>query len=82
MLDFLILLDIYMKTKIQKLIDKVENTQHKVVRVTKEEFELDNGDIYPNTFELDEDITVEEFQKLLDSSKELVLEQIKRINEE
>lgn len=71
-----------MKTKIQKLIDKVENTQHKVVRVTKEEFELDNGDIYPNTFELDEDITVEEFQKLLDSSKELVLEQIKRINEE
>ena len=82
MLDFLILLDIYMKTKIQKLIDKVENTQHKVVRVTKDEFELENGDIYPNTFELDEDITVEEFQKLLDSSKELVLEQIKRINEE
>lgn len=82
MSNFLILLHIYMKTKIQKLIDKVENTQHKVVRVTKEEFELDNGDIYPNTFELDEDITVEEFQKLLDSSKELVLEQIKRINEE
>ena len=71
-----------MKTKIQKLIDKVEKTQHKVVRVTKEEFELENGDIYPHTFELDEDISVEEYQKLLDSSKQLVLEQIKRINEE
>jgi hypothetical protein len=71
-----------MKTKIQKLIDKMENIQYKVVRVTKEEFELEGGDIYPHTFELDEDITVEEFQKLLDSSKQLVLEQIKRINEE
>lgn len=71
-----------MKTKIQKLIYKVEKNQHKVIRVTKEEFELENGDIYPHTFELDEDISVEEFQKFLDSSKQLVLEQIKRINEE
>lgn len=71
-----------MKTKIQKLINKVENTQHKVIRVTKDEFELEGGDIYPHTFELDEDITVDEFQRLLDSSKELVLEQIKRIDEE
>lgn len=71
-----------MKTKIQKLINNVEKTQHKVVRVTKDEFELENGDIYPHTFELGEDITVEEFQKLLDLSKQLVLEQIKRIDEE
>ena len=71
-----------MKTKIQKLIEKVEKTQHKVVRVTKTEFELETGDVYPHTFELDDDISVDEFQKLLDSSKDLVLEQIKRIDEE
>jgi len=59
----------------------MEKTQHKVVRVTKTEFELGNGDVYPHTFELDEDITIGEFQKLLDSSKELVLAQIKIIEE-
>jgi hypothetical protein len=71
-----------MKTKLNDLITKMEKTQHKVVRVTKTEFELVNGDVYPHTFELDEYITVEEFQKMLDSSKELVLAQIKRIEEE
>lgn len=71
-----------MKTKLNDLITKMKNKQHKVVRVTKTEFELDNGDVYPHTFELDEDITVTEFQKLLDSSKELVLAQIKSIEEE
>jgi len=71
-----------MKTKIQKLIDKVENAQHKVVRVTKVEFELETGDVYPHTFELDDNISIDEFQKLLNSSKKLVLEQIKRIDEE
>ena len=36
----------------------------KVIRVTADEFELDNGDIYPHVIELDEDEvpTVEEFQ--------------------
>ena len=36
----------------------------KVVRVTAEEFELDNEDIYPHVIEFDEDevLTVEEFQ--------------------
>lgn len=81
MFEFLILLYIYMKTEVERLINKMEKNQHKVVRVTKEEFELENGDIYPHTFELDEDITVEDFQKLLDSSKKLVLEQIRKTNE-
>ena len=63
-----------------KLIKKMEEQKHKVIRVTKSEFELDNGDVYPHAFELDEDITVEEFQKLLDSSKEMLLNHIKKIN--
>lgn len=76
MFEFLILLYIYMKAEVERLINKMEKNQYKVVRVTKEDFELENGDIYPHTFELDED-----FQKLLDSSKELVLEQIRKINQ-
>lgn len=63
-----------------KLIKKTEEQKYKVIRVTKSEFELDNGDIYPHAFELDDDITVEEFQKLLDSSKEMILNHIKKIN--
>jgi len=54
----------------------------KVVRLSKTEYELENGDVYPNVFELDEDITINEFQKLLDESKSLVLSHIKNIEEE
>ena len=60
----------------------MEEQKYKVVRVTKTEFELDNGDIYPHVFELDDDITVEEFQKLLDESKDTVLNHIKNINKD
>lgn len=65
-----------------KLIKKMEKQEYKVVRVTKTEFELDNGDIYPHAFELDEDITVEEFQKLLDSSKTTILNHIKKLSQD
>ena len=64
-----------------KLSKKMEQKKYTVVRVTKTEFELDNGDIYPHAFELDDDITVEEFQKLLDSSKDMIVEQIKKIED-
>jgi len=71
-----------MRTKTKKLIENVENTEYKVVRVTKTEFELDNGDVYPHAFELDEDISIEEFQSLLNASKELMLNHIKNIDNE
>lgn len=51
----------------------MNNKIHKVIRVAKTEFELDNGDIYPHDFDLTEDISIEEFQKLLDESKETIL---------
>lgn len=35
---------------------------NKVIRVTKVEFELDNGDIFPIVPELDEEMSPEEFQ--------------------
>jgi len=39
----------------------------KVVRVTKTEFELENGDIFPHMVELDKTPTIEEFQEIYDN---------------
>jgi hypothetical protein len=68
-----------MKNKIYKIMDNMNNKEFKVVRVDKNEFELDNGDIYPHGFELDEDITVEEFQMILDQTKNSIIEHIKKL---
>ena len=62
-----------------KLIKTMEDKKMKVIRVSKTEYELENGDVYPHVFELDEDITVNEFQKLLDESKSMILSHIKNI---
>jgi len=43
-----------------------------VVRVTKTEFELDDGRIFPHPVELDEVPSVEEFQRIYDKSRKLV----------
>lgn len=45
-----------------------------VVRVTKTEFELDDGRIFPHPVELDYIPTIEEFQKTYDKSRKLVKE--------
>jgi hypothetical protein len=80
LLNFLLILYyLYMKRNLLKMINE---TNYKVVRVTKTEFELDNGDIYPHNFELNEDITIKEFQKLLDSSKELIVDLLRKIDEQ
>jgi len=71
-----------MKAKTKQLIKKMEEQIYKVVRVTKTEFELENGDVYPHAFELDKDITIEDFQKLLDSSKSIILNHIIEINKD
>jgi len=64
-------------------MENLKNKSLKVVRVDKNEFELDNGDIYPIPFELDvdEDVSVEEFQKILDSSKEIIIKILEQTNE-
>lgn len=60
----------------------MEEKNMKVVRVDKTEYELENGDVYPHVFELGEDITVDEFQIILDESKALILSHIKNIEED
>lgn len=68
---------LYMK---RNLIKNMENKKIIVVRVDSDEFELDNGDVFPQLFDIDEDITVEQFQELLDESKDMVLNHLKKIN--
>lgn len=72
-----------MKKSNRKIMENLKNKSLKVVRVDKNEFELDNGDIYPIPFELDvdEDVSVEEFQKILDSSKEIIIKILEQTNE-
>jgi len=41
-----------------------------VVRVTKDEFELDDGRIFPHVVELDDVPTIEEFQKIYDKVRD------------
>jgi len=47
-------------------------TGMRVVRVTKTEFELDNGDIYPLPFELDKALSLKEFNEIYANSKVVV----------
>jgi len=56
-----------------KIMKNLKDKQFTVIRVDEKEFELDNGDTYPIPFDLDEIPTVEEFQKLLDDSKDIMI---------
>lgn len=62
----------------RKIMEYLNNKKLKVVRVSKIEFELDNGDIYPIPFEYDYEPTIEEFQMFLDNSRDLLVELIKK----
>ena len=53
--------------------------QPKVVKVTKTNYTLDNGDVYEHTFDIDENITVDEFQSLLDNAKNIIVETLNKI---
>ena len=63
---------------VTKIMKKIQEKQYKVVRVTRTEFELDNGDVYPIPFEMDKVPTVKQFQKMIDDSKDLMLELLKK----
>ena len=65
-----------METKINKITDYLNNMNAKVVEVTKDYYTLDNGDVFEHTFDIDDSITCEEFQSLLDNAKNIVLKTI------
>ena len=68
-----------MNTKINKLKKLLLYMQPKVVKVTKTNYTLDNGDVYEHTFYIDENITVEEFQSLLNNAKNIIVETLNKI---
>ena len=68
-----------MITKINKLKKSLLDMQPKVVKVTKIDYILDNGDVYEHTFDIDENITVGEFQSLLDNAKNIITETLNKI---
>lgn len=48
--------------------------RHKVVKVTLDEFELDDGVVYPHVVELDEVPSLEEFQAIYDHWKQTIMD--------
>lgn len=68
-----------MNTKINKLKKSLLGMQPKVVKVTKTDYTLENGNVYEHTFDIDENITVEEFQSLLDNAKNIIVETLNKI---
>ena len=69
-------------SKFVRIMKELENKKHKVIRVSKTEFELENGDIYPIPFDLGYEPTLEEFQKFINNSKSLISEFIKKSEKE
>ena len=51
---------------------KKKDKKVKAIRVTRTEFELDNGDIYPLPFEFDHTPTLKEFNEIYANSRILV----------
>ena len=71
-----------MNIKINKIKKTLLDMQPKVVKVTKTDYTLDNGDVYEHTFDIDENISVEEFQKLLDNAKNVIVETLNKIEKD
>lgn len=68
-----------MNRKINIIKKSLKEMRPKVIEVTKTNYTLDNGDVYEHTFDIDENITVEEFQALLDNARETIIDALDRI---
>lgn len=51
----------------------------KVIAVDSHSYTLDNGDVIEHNFELPNDITVEEFQKILVEAKSIITDIINKV---
>lgn len=56
-----------MRKKKKKIMEKIKENQYKVVRLSDTEFELENGDIYPLPFVLEEGTTINRKKKNLET---------------
>lgn len=64
------------------IMSQLKEKKLKVVAVTKHNYTLENGDVYEHTFDIDENITVEKFQKMLDNAKTFMVDMLGKINDE
>ena len=71
-----------MNDKINNTKKALQNMHLNVVEVTKTNYTLENGDVYEHTFDIDENITVDEFQKLLDNAKNTIIETLNKIEKD
>lgn len=69
-----------MKTNLKQMINSLETKQYKVVKVSKTNYTLENGDVFEHTFDIDDNITVEEFQLLLDNAKKSIIETLNNVD--
>lgn len=58
--------------KEKKIMDYL-NTHSRVIAVDGSTYTLESGDVIEHGFELPENITVEEFQRLLDNAKSTIM---------
>lgn len=65
---------------LKKIMENFNKKDFKVKAVTQTEFELEDGTVYPIPFELDYVPTVEEFQKIINNSKKLMLNLMKEVD--
>lgn len=63
---------------LKKMINSLKSKKFKVVRIDENEFELEDGTIYPNIFNMGDIPSIEEFQKIINNSQDVM---IKLINE-
>ena len=69
------------RTKWGKIMQELKDKKLKVIRVSNTEFELESGDIYPIPFDLGYEPSLQEFQKFVDDSKEMIVEFIQKSQE-
>lgn len=62
-------------------MQELKDKKLKVIRVSNTEFELESGDIYPIPFDLGYEPSLQEFQKFVDDSKEMIVEFIQKSQE-
>ena len=68
-----------MNNELKQPSSRLMEINHKVIEVTKTNYTLDNGDVYEHTFDIDENITAEQFQILLDNAKNTIINTINNL---
>ena len=63
----------------EKLIMNYLDGHSKVIAVDSHSYTLDDGDVVEHNFELPDDITVAEFQKMLDDAKSIITNIINKV---